>query len=562
MVCESLRQLKGRMSMSKENAVLNKEELEEELWGSFDLDELEEKFQSELEEEIASFEFLQEEKEKIGNPDELGKIIMDEVWNQFGNQIGLDMTKETLIQKYDREHPETYDKVSSSVMQDHRYKEANKEMKEKQKTGTLKDEYTGKNLKQGDKANLDHVVSRKELYENNRRKQANLSTEDLANKKENLKATNESLNKSKGAKTVDDYVNSRPEREDNLKKQNERANQKIDDSDLSNVDKRVQKEENDKRLQDKLDADNELMEKADKESRKAINKDIAKGAVKEVGKKAAKDALKQMVVSALTTLLKEVINGMIRFFKSQAKSFKTFLEEMKKSIKSFFENIVSFIHTGVSSVVGTIVSEIFGPIVSTFKRLSSMIKQGVSSISEAIRYLNDKENRNKPFSVKVAQVGKIVTAGLVAGGAMFLGELFELTLTNIPVFKVEIPLLGSLANVIGMFLASLVSGVLGAIIINRIDKFISDKQKADIAKKQLEKGNEIINQQQKIYAVKEMKLDQGKAIVSNTINERHMAAAEMMKESMERISENLKTDDTIDDTLADIARLLDELEAE
>ena len=107
------------------------------------------------------------------------------------------MTNETLNQKYDREHAgETYETVGAKVMQDQRYKDANKAMKEQQQSGNLKDEYTGKNISQNDKANLDHVVSRKALYENARRQQAGINIEDLANKDKNLKATNESLNKS------------------------------------------------------------------------------------------------------------------------------------------------------------------------------------------------------------------------------------------------------------------------------------------------------------------------------------------------------------------------------
>ena len=181
--------------MAKENAVIyKKEQLNEELTESFDFDELEEKLQSQLKEELSDFEFLKEEKEKIGNPDALGKVILDEVWKQFGNQIGLDMTNETLNQKYDREHQgETYEDVGKQVMQDQKYKEVNKAMKERQQSGNLKDEYTGKNINQKDNANLDHVVARKELYENARRKQAEINTEDLANKDENLKPTNESL---------------------------------------------------------------------------------------------------------------------------------------------------------------------------------------------------------------------------------------------------------------------------------------------------------------------------------------------------------------------------------
>lgn len=526
--------------MAKENAILNDEDISnEEFTESFDFDELEEKLQSQLEEEFSNLEFLKEEKEKIGNPDALGKVILDEVWKQFGNQIGLDMTNETLNQKYDREHQgETYEDVGKKVMQDSKYKEANKAMKEQQQSGNLKDEYTGKNINQNDNSNLDHVVARKELYENARRKQAGINTEDLANKDENLKPTNESLNKSKGAKSVDEYISGREQREKDLRKQNEHANKKIDESNMSDVEKQKAKEKNNKHLQDKLDADDELMKKADKEARKAINKDIAKGAAKETAKKAGKDALKQMTVSALFSLLKEVMNGFVRFLKNQAKSFKSFLEEMKNAIKSFFKKITNVLHTGASSVVGTIATEIFGPIVSTFKKLASLIKQGISSIMEAVRYLSDKENKNKPFSIKVAQVGKIITVGLVAGGAIFLGELFEKILLSVPGMQIELPLLGTLANVIGMFLASLVSGLVGAITINLIDKFIAKKQKSEAQAATIKKGNQIIAKQHQIQIVSEALLERDKENAQSNISGRHQEAASIMKDAYGNIMEN------------------------
>ncbi len=530
--------------MARENAILNDEYiLNEELTESFDFDELEEKLQSQLEEDLSNLEFLREEKEKIGNPDALGKVILDEVWKQFGNQIGLDMTNETLNQKYDREHQdETYKDIGKKVMQDPKYKEANKAMKEQQKSGSLKDEYTGKNINQNDNANLDHVVSRKELYENARRKQAGINTENLANKDENLKPTNESLNKSKGAKSVDEHINGREQREKDLIERNERANKKIDESNISDVEKQKAKEKNNKRLQDKLDADDDLMKKADKEARKAINKDIAKGVAKETAKKAGKDALKQMAISALFSLLKEVMNGFVRFLKSRVKSFKNFLVEMKKAIKSFFEKITNVLQTGASGAIGTIVGEIFGPIVSTFRKLASLIKQGVSSVLEAVRYLNDKENRNKPFSIKVAQVGKIITAGLVAGGAIFLGELFEKFLISVPGMQIKLPLLGTLANVIGMFLASLVSGLVGAVIINLIDKFIAKKQKADAQAAVIDKGNQIIAKQHQIQIVSESLLEREKENAQTNISGRHQEAASIMKDAYGNIMEDFVED--------------------
>lgn len=530
--------MEGKTQMEERNAVVYKNfenvELNEE---NFNFDELEAKLETKLESDLADYKFLEVEKEKIGNPDSFGKVISDEIWKQFANQIGLDITNETLIQKYDREHPETYDEVKDKVMKDSKYKEANKKMKTKQQNGELTDSYTGKKMKKNDKANLDHVVSRKELYENARRKQANLSTEELANKDENLQPTNESLNKSKKEKSVDKYVAQREERERKLREQNEKANKKIDESNMSPAEKKAAKAKNNKRLQDKLNADDERMKAADKKARNAINKDIAIGVTKQVGKKAATDALKQMSIEALFTLLKEIMNGMVRFFKSQAKSFKLFLAEMKKAIHNFFSKITSFLKTGATSFVGTIVSEIFGPIVSMFKKLSSIIKQGVSTIWDAIKYLKDEKHKSEPFSIKIAQVGKIIVGGLVAGGAILLGNTFETALLTVPGMQIQLPLLGSLASIIGLFLASLVSGIIGAIVLNFIDKFIANKLRSNIVEKQIDSSNKILKQQKQLEVVSKMRNEQVKSKIAVSIKDRHEKAAEAMKDIIERMTD-------------------------
>lgn len=508
----------------------------------FYLDSLENQLEEELENQFSDLEFIKSEKEKIGNPDALGKVVMDEVWKQFTNQIGLDVTNETLIQKYDREHPETYEEVGKTVMQDPKYKDANKAMKEKQKSWKLKDEYTGKDLGENDSANLDHVVARKELYENKRRRQAGIQTEDLANKDENLKPTNESLNKSKNAKSIEDYLSTQEERKKSLIEQNEKANKKIDNSNMSDLEKQKAKEKNNKRLQDKLDADEELMRKADKEARKAINKDIYKGMAKETAKKAGKDALKVMAIQALSTMLKEIINALVRFFKSTSKSFKGFLEEMKNAVKNFFSKIASFVRAGANSVIGTIVTEIFGPVVSMFKKLASFIKQGISSFMEAIRYLRDKDNVNKPFSIKVLEIGKIFSAGIMAGGTLVLGEVFEKLLLSIPFMTIEIPLFGTLANIFGMFFAAVLCGILGAIIMNILDKAIANRSRKLASENQVAKGNEILSTQNKIKIINEVQLEKDKIQASSNIDDRHKDAGNVMKEAYSNIMEDFAAD--------------------
>lgn len=527
------------------------------------IEDIEANLQAELEAQLSDLSVLEEDREKIGNPDSLGKVILDEVWTQFGNQIGLDMTNETLIQAYNREHPEEYNKaIADAIMQDEKYKAANEAMKQQHQDGTLVDSYTGKTMTASDKPNLDHVVPRKELYDNVRRKQANIDTADLANKDENLAPTNESLNKSKKDKSNQQYVDERAQREETLRKQNESAHKKIDESNKSDVEKRLEHEKIDKRLQDKLDADDDLMMEADAKARKAINKDINKGVAKQTAKKAGKDALKTMAISALFDLLKSIMNGLVRFFKEKHKSFKLFLSEMKESIKRFISHISNFVRTGASSLIGTVLSEIFGPIVSMFKKLASFIKQGVSTIVESIHYLTNKENKNKPLSIKIAHVSKIVTTGLAAAGAIVGGELIEKALLNIPVMAVQIPIIEqNLASITGAFLASLLMGIIGAIVINKIDQFIAKQQKNDNLNSQIDKKNEILETQDELIDIKVQKMSNAKEQTVQAMRDNREQALASISEAMATIlhedDENRDNNDvTLNNTANDLAKLL------
>ena len=527
------------------------------------IEDIEANLQAELEAQLSDLSVLEEDREKIGNPDSLGKVILDEVWTQFGNQIGLDMTNETLIQAYNREHPEEYNKaIADAIMQDEKYKAANEAMKQQHQDGTLVDFYTGKTMTASDKPNLDHVVPRKELYDNVRRKQANIDTADLANKDENLAPTNESLNKSKKDKSNQQYVDERAQREETLRKQNESAHKKIDESNKSDVEKRLEHEKIDKRLQDKLDADDDLMMEADAKARKAINKDINKGVAKQTAKKAGKDALKTMAISALFDLLKSIMNGLVRFFKEKHKSFKLFLSEMKESIKRFISHISNFVRTGASSLIGTVLSEIFGPIVSMFKKLASFIKQGVSTIVESIHYLTNKGNKNKPLSIKIAHVSKIVTTGLAAAGAIVGGELIEKALLNIPVMAVQIPIIEqNLASITGAFLASLLMGIIGAIVINKIDQFIAKQQKNVNLNSQIDKKNEILETQDELIDIKVQKMSNAKEQTVQAMRDNREQALASISEAMATIlhedDENRDNNDvTLNNTANDLAKLL------
>ena len=526
--------------MENELLVLNAEEVYES--ENLNYDELEELLEQQFTTEFSNLEKLELECKEISSPDKLGDAILDEIWNQFANQIGLDMTSDALLKQYNDKHPNGYTKKEgATIMDDKRYTDTNNAMKEKQKSGNLKDEYTGKTLKVNEKANLDHVVARKQIFENPWRKIADIETADLANKSENFAATNESLNKSKGAKSNSEYIKNREAREKNLKDQVKRANEKIDKKNISDAEKKNLKSKNEKRLNDKLAADSKKMLKAEKIAKKAINKDIAKNASVRMANKAGKDAVKAMFVAALFGMLKEIMNALIRFFKSKKRSFDTFLDEMKNALHSFFGKIRDFIKVGIDSFVGSIVGEIIGAFAQNLKKLPNLIKQLFGSIRESISYLSNPENQTHSTAIKIAHISKIITSGLVAVGALFLGEYFELFLNKIPGMTFEIKLLGTIANILGMFFASLLTGILGAIIINGLDQFISKKLIEENQKQQANKKNELLRIQEVQIFVAEQNVAVKRNDIFSKMAKNHQKLRELLGNVQEEFS-NSKID--------------------
>ena len=520
--------------MENELLVLNSEEVYE--FENLNYDELEELLEQQFTIEFSNLEKLELECKEISSPDKLGDVILDEIWNQFSNQIGLDMTSDTLLKQYNDKYPNGYTKEEATkIMKDKRYTDANNAMKAKQKSGNLKDEYTGKTLKINDKANLDHVVPRKQIFENPWRKIADIETSDLANKSENLAGTNESLNKSKGATSNSDYIKNREAREKKLRDQLQRANEKIDKKNISDAEKRNLKALNEKRLNDKLAADSQKMLKIEKKAKKAINKNIAKKAPVRMANKAGKDAVKAMFVAALFGMLKEIMNALVRFFKSKKRSFDTFLDEMKNALHSFFGKIRDFIKVGIDSFVGSIVGEIIGAFAEKLRKLPNLVKQLFGSIRESISYLSNPENESHSTAIKIAHVSKIITSALVGVGAMFLGEYFEQFLNKIPGMTFEIKLLGTIANILGMFLASLLTGILGAIIINGLDGFISRKLQEENKKQQADKKNELL----RIQDVQIFVAEENVAIKRNQIFSKMAQNHQKLRELLGNVQEDI-----------------------
>lgn len=564
--------------MAKENAVLDKkEQLNEDLVESFDFDELEEKLQSQLEEELADMQFLAEEKEKIGSPDNLGNVIMDVVWEQFLNQVAvtagedfikenrglhLDLRKEAHIQTTENfaegkiathnteiDYQQRYDDWQSNFVKDENgnvvthqtrsgkeeatlVKGARKPFDEGRPTGSVENH-----------TDMDHTVSAAEII---RDPAANVHmTKDeqiaFANSEANLNEMDSSLNRSKGDKSMTDWL-------DNPNSSGQKPDEIFDIS-----------AEDEAKMRQK---DAEAREEYEKQKKEAEQKSI------EAGKKSRKEeafriggkALRAVLMQLLAELVREIIAKLVKWFKSSKKALDTLLDSLKEAIHSFIGKMKQHLINTGNTVFTTVATAIIGPIVGTIKKVWIMLKQGWSSLKNAIAYIKDPANKGKPIGRLLMEVGKIVIAGMTGIGAMLLGEVIEKGLMTIPIFAVEIPLLGSLANILGIFLGAVVAGIIGAIAINIIEKQIEKSMKQENVDAQITKGNEILRTQHQLQVVNEAKLDHTKSVAAQNIHERHSAAANMMADSVENIRKNCATDESVDDAFDDIDKLFEELE--
>lgn len=550
------------------------DELDKEFGEHFDFDELESRLEESLEDSLSQLEFLKEDKNKISNPDNLGNAVMEVVWDQFIIQIGavagedfikdnrgmrLDLRDEAHIQTTENfaegkiashnteiDYQQRYDDWQSNFVKDENGNNVKHKTRSGKEVETLvkgarepfdKDRPSGSAEKHTD---MDHTVPAAEIIRDPAANAHMTKDEQIAfaNSEANLYEMDSSLNRSKGDNSTTDWLD------------NPNANgQKPDEIfDISAEEEQMMRQK-----------DKEAREEYEKQKKEAEEKSIA------AGKKSQKaeafriggKALRAAVMGLLAELIRNIIAKLISWLKSKEKSLKTLLGQVKEAISTFLKNIKQNLLTAGTTIASTVLSAIFGPVVSAIQKIWTIIKQGGKSVREAIDYVKSPENRKKPFGVLMLEVGKIVMTGLTATGALVLGEVIEKGLMTFPVFAVEIPLIGSLANILGIFLGAVVAGIAGILVLNLIDKIIAKIQRQEITEKQIEKGNDVLKKQAQVIAVNQEQLKRTKRKTSESIKKRHEAATEVMKEATNFIFSEKDGDNT--KMLADINSSLDQI---
>lgn len=427
---------------------------------SMNFDELEKKLNSELEEQMADLEGLELDREKIGNPDTIGHVVMNVVWEQFLNQVGViageDFIKENrglTLDLRDSAHIQTTENFEKGKLATHndkidyqqRYNGWQENFLHDEKgnvithqTRTGRKEATlapgarkpfdqGRPVGSAERGtDMDHTVSAGEIIRNSEANTHMTQKEQIefANSEANLYEMKAEHNRSKGDNPTNEWL-------DTPNRKGQKPNEIFDIP-----------EELEKKYREK-----------DKEARPEFEKQKKKGEQRsiETGKQSQKEeairiggkALQAVAMGLLASLIKDIIRKLISWFRTGNRKLSTFIDSIKAAIKSFVSNLKGHLLNAGNTFVTTIATAIFGPVIGMIKKAWIFLKQGYKSVKEAITFLKNPENKNMPFSLKMMEVGKIVIVGLTAGGAIVLSEVIEKGLMTFPVFAFNIPIIGS-----------------------------------------------------------------------------------------------------------------------
>ena len=512
--------------------------------------------QVELNDILDELSSIEEDREKLQNNEYLEEAIQDIIWDQVQNQlavqIGEEFIKDNNGQKLDlrkEAHIQTAENFEKGKFASH-----NREFNYQERYNKWQDNFTtnknGERVLKKDARKFfdkgrdmgsaavhkDHTVSIKEQL-NDIEMAAFFSKEqvkEFANSSKNLHDLDASANMSKGDKTMKEFLNS----ERNGLKSEERFN--IDRKQLEKDDQEAREE-----LKNRKDENKNIAIQSGKKSRR-------KEALKVTGK-----ALKAAVLQLLTEFLREIVKKFISWLGEKEKNFGTFITKVKEAISNFMSNLSHHVLGVGQSMVTMLATSIIGPVVGTFMQVWTFIQQGWRSLTEAIDYLKNPENKNKSTSVKMLEIGKIIVAGVTAAGAIVLSSAIGATLLSIfPPLAVEIPLLGSLSGLIGTFMGATVAGIAGAFVLKLIDQMIVDKQIDELTNKKIDKYNDKLIVQDQMNAVEMALVQVDKMESLSQMEDRHRQAGEIMKDELSFLLEEKEKDDNefteIDALLAEL----------
>ena len=344
----------------------------------------------------------------------------------------------------------------------------------------VKDEYTGESMTEGSEMHVDHVVSIEEIHNDPARILADLKTEDLANMPENLVVTDGTINKSKGKKSIEKYLEWLPGEQEkdlrNIKILEEKENRSPkEEEDLEDLKRKVSKRSSidpDKMRR----ADAKAREKRDEKinwsyytSRKFARSTLTAG-VNEGAKMGLQQAVGLVIVEFLAASFDEtrLAIASVRDGSKVIPAVKSALGRVKDRILEKWQDVLIALGSGsLSGFLSSLLTTLINTIVTTRKRVVRMIREGVFSFLKALKVALF-PGEGVSFSESLHAASKLLLSGVIVAGGVALEEVIETAITGlVPGFAfLAVPLT---AAIVGGFTALAIA--VACYILDRIDLF-------------------------------------------------------------------------------------------
>ena len=399
----------------------------------FDLLSKYEEFSQEIDEEIRILKSLTKEKnESIEILEEViieslgGYLVNENIRDTDGGMVDTIHNVRNGVEYKNPSNEKNYEnreKYSSDRYHKHEnYKNTNYVYKKKKKEGNLVDEYTGRKIDENEKFDLEHVFSAKEIHEDPGRILSELDGADLANRKDNLVASNSSTNRSKGSKNPEIYA---AEIEFKKNEMMEKLGK------LKNKDNLTDKELKErKKLEKLIDTDPKKIKEASKKSSKdresEINKKYYAGSkfrndtLNAIKNKSIEVAIKRSITEIMITGNREFLIYIKQNEKSNGNIFDfigTLIRGFEKSVKKIFSELFDILKKVIREINNNILETVITIIINIF---STTITGVIKTVREIIAMISESKKSYKNITSKNSQERKKEFFSLILKGLLII----------------------------------------------------------------------------------------------------------------------------------------------
>ncbi|MEN3175645.1 hypothetical protein ABDK75_06520 [Gluconobacter sp. OJA] len=373
---------------------------------------------------------------------------------------------------------------SAQYHSDSAYIAKGKEWNKERDAGNLRDAYTGKTIKPGDKYDRDHVVAAKTIHDDPRRALSSLNGVDLANQSSNLQPTDRSINRSKQADSAEVFlIRLQKQRESNLAEAASLRKSIVDGSAPDGAEKKL------KSLEAKLVVDETKLKEATHNAERAMSRQhnvayyTSKDFIGATSKHALAAGFKMgarqglgVVLLELSVAVQEEFPSLIQRWQQtptwkEKLDLKPILEHVATVLRNAWERIkgrLSHIWSEMKSgftagVLSEIVTTIINIFTGTAKKAMKMLRSFWSAIVTSLRILIYNPD-NLGQEEKLAAVMRLLS---IAVGAVIQPIISEAIDKLIMTYASVLP--GFLREVLSEFAGAAVGGMISVTLAYAID---------------------------------------------------------------------------------------------